>query len=121
MPNVKAHMIIGSVATTAVALADEKPSKITHNVVVAPFIGASVARLPDLLEPALHPNHRQFFHSFTMLAAVGVGMVKAYKWEPETTFEKLVRGLIVLGGVAYASHLLADGLTPKGLPIVGKL
>ena len=28
-----------------------------------------------------------------MLTAVGVGVVKAYKWDPETPFEKVIRGL----------------------------
>lgn len=86
MPNAKANMIIGSVASTAEAVADEKP-RITQNVVVAPCDGGSVARLPDLFESTLHPNYRQFFHSLTTLAVVGV---------------------------VYVSNLLADGLTPQG-------
>jgi inner membrane protein len=121
MPNARTHMIIGAVTTAVAALVDDKPSKVTHNIVAAPLIGAAVARLPDILEPALHPNHRQLFHSITTLLAVGTGVIKAYKWEPETPFEGVLRGLIVLGGVAYISHLLADGSTPKGLPLFGKL
>ena len=103
MPNARIHMIIGAVTTAVAALLDDKPSKVTHSIVAAPLIGEAMARLPDILEPALHPNHRQFFHSIT------------------TLYEGVLHGLIVLGGVAYISHLLADGSTPKGHPLFGKL
>ena len=35
--------------------------------------------LPDLLEPALHPNHRQFFHGVLFAAGVSIALYKLYQ------------------------------------------
>lgn len=43
-------------------------------------MGAAAAcfpSLPDVLEPAVHPNHRKFFHSVTFAVALGFGMRRA--------------------------------------------
>jgi hypothetical protein len=37
-------------------------------LLLATGVGMVVGLLPDLLEPALHPNHRQFFHSYAVTA-----------------------------------------------------
>lgn len=121
MPNARTHMLVGAGVTTLAALADKEKSEVTHNIVMSPLIGALGAKLPDMLEPALHPNHRQFFHSVSFLAAMSAGLYKVYKWSPDDPLEKLIRGVLLLGGVAYASHLLCDATTPKSLPLVGKL
>lgn len=121
MPNAKTHTLVGAGVGLTVALLDNNKHPATHNVAVAPAVGALMGRLPDILEPALHPNHRQFFHGMTVLTLLSTALLKAYRWSPEEPFEKFLRGLMLIGGGAYLSHLICDASTPKGLPLVGKL
>lgn len=121
MPNAKTHMLVGAGVGLTAALLDNNKHPVSHNVVVASAVGAFMGRLPDILEPALHPNHRQFFHGMTVLTLLSTGLLKAYHWSPEEPFEKFLRGLMLIGGGAYLSHLICDASTPKGLPLVGKL
>lgn len=84
-------------------------------------MGAAAAlmpSLPDLLEPAVHPNHRKIFHSFAMAATVTFGLRQAYKWDPKTDWERLIRFLVLAGGAAYLGHLARDAFTAKSLPLV---
>lgn len=121
MPNAKTHILVGAGVGLTAALLDKKKHPASHNIAVAPVVGAFMGKLPDILEPALHPNHRQFFHGVTVLTALSAGLLKAYRWSPEEPFERILRGLMLIGGGAYLSHLLLDMTTPKGLPLVGKL
>jgi len=79
------------------------------------FVGGMFALGPDFLEPALHPNHRQFFHSFTVLGLLCYGNYRALSTLTLGSQEKLA---IVISSVGYASHLLMDSVTPKSLPVV---
>ncbi|MFC4349598.1 metal-dependent hydrolase [Kordiimonas lipolytica] len=88
------------------------------NVATGALLGKYAARLPDMFEPASHPNHRNFFHSWVFLGTLGVGMYKLTKWEPKEGYEKVLKWFVLIAGVAYASHLLRDSITPKGLPLV---
>lgn len=83
--------------------------------------GALLGTLPDILEPADHPNHRQFFHGLLFAAILGYLGYKLYKWKPEEPWQEVVRmvGMIAIG--AYLIHLAMDASTPKSLPVVGKL
>lgn len=121
MPNAKTHMLVGAGVGLTAALLDNNKHPASHNVAVAPALGAFMGRLPDILESALHPNHRQFFHGIAVLTLLSAGLLKAYRWSPEDPFEKFLRGLMLIGGGAYLSHLICDASTPKGLPLVGKL
>jgi inner membrane protein len=121
MPNANTHMLIGAGVSTTIAILDKNKHPISHNIAIAPVIGVFMGRLPDILEPSIHPNHRQLFHSIAALTLLSAGLLKAYKWSPEDPFDKFVRGLLLIGGVAYLSHLFSDASTPKGLPLLGKL
>jgi membrane-bound metal-dependent hydrolase YbcI (DUF457 family) len=114
-------MLVGAGAVSLAALADDNPHPLTHSLLFAPILGCVAGKLPDHIEPAIHPNHRQFFHSITIMSLLTVGLIKTYQWKPGQPLEKLIRGLVLLGGVGYLSHLLCDATTPKGLPLVGKL
>jgi inner membrane protein len=46
---------------------------------VAAATAAGCGTLPDVLEPALHPNHRQFFYSFLFAIDVGFVLYKLYQ------------------------------------------
>ncbi|MBL1141596.1 MAG: metal-dependent hydrolase [Proteobacteria bacterium] len=84
-------------------------------------LAAKTAKLPDILEPALHPNHRQFFHSLGFAGLVGYGMYELYKWETEDDLEKVLRLAGLAIGGSYLIHLFCDSTTPKGLPVLGNL
>lgn len=74
--------------------------------------------LPDIIEPASHPNHRQFFHSHAFAGVVGYGVYRTWKWETETENQKWVKTALLAIGGAYLVHLLMDSGTPKGLPAI---
>ncbi|MGB2256314.1 MAG: metal-dependent hydrolase [Spongiibacter marinus] len=117
------HQFAGAVAAFAIAQHDSK-NKTTplHHPAVAIPIGAYLGKLPDMIEPSLgNPHHRQFFHSLTVLGLLGVGMHKVYRWDPQDNVKQLLRGLLLLGGAAYLSHLALDALTSRSLPILGKI
>jgi inner membrane protein len=121
--NGPAHQLAGAAVALAVTLNDdpEKTSPLHHPLAAIPT-GAFLGKVPDWLEPALkNPNHRQFFHSILTLGLVGVGTYKIYQWEPKDNFEKIIRGLLLIGGVAYLSHLVLDATTRRSLPLVGNL
>ena len=87
-------------------------------MVASSVLGLYAAKLPDMIEPALNPNHRKFFHSFTFGTGVSYAMYKVYKWEPNDSVEKVLRGILLILGGAYLSHLILDASTPKSLPLI---
>jgi membrane-bound metal-dependent hydrolase YbcI (DUF457 family) len=119
--NAAAHQWTAALTAGLVLHADER----TRGQVTAwPIAGAGLAavatNLPDILEPALNPHHRQFFHSLAfagLLIACGKAL---YDWQPETDEGRFSRkaGLIGLG--AYLCHLALDATTPRSLPLLGR-
>jgi hypothetical protein len=95
--------------------------KQTAKPIIGGGLGALCGTLPDLVEPALHPNHRQFFHSLLFAGVIAYGGYKLYKWRSDEEWQKWLRfgGMVAIG--AYLIHLMMDGTTPKSLPLVGKL
>jgi inner membrane protein len=89
-----------------------------------PLVGAGLAvvltNLPDLLEPAVHPHHRQFFHSVAFCCLVGWGAYEVYKWEPDEEWKQAARFALLVGGGALLIHLALDALTKRSLPLIGK-
>lgn len=82
-------------------------------------LGTALGTLPDIIEPAKHPNHRQFFHGVVFAAVLGYTAYKLYKWKPEEPWQEVVRMLGLIAISAYLIHLSMDALTPKSLPLVG--
>jgi len=71
--------------------------------------------LPDLLEPAISPHHRNFFHSWRMLKIIifyiiPITIISAY-FVDERYF------ILVAFFAGYCLHLLPDSLTKRGLPL----
>ena len=64
------HAFAGAMAGSAV-FCSEKEADSLADLMVACGLGTFGGKLPDLLEPALHPNHRKFFHSLLFAAGVG--------------------------------------------------
>ena len=118
-------------------------------VTIGGALGGFIAsRWPDVLEPAVCPNHRQLAHSVTTGSCVltyaaqavpewesywrGVAInTRGLRLDPMTPVQDLfslqARELLawlfvgLSSGVAagYLSHLALDGFTPAGLPLVG--
>lgn len=120
MPNRTTHVFAGGAIGLAIASMDKQKNDVSHQPPFAGLVGAVGGRLPDLLEPATNPNHRQFFHSILVLGTICVSMYEIYQWSPESNLEKFIRGFLLKLFGAYGSHLLLDMRTPKGLPLVGK-
>jgi len=115
------HKTIGAAVGIAAITIDTNPKKqsIIHNPLFATPIATFGGMLPDIIEPSSRgPHHRQFFHSLVVAGFLGYGLYKTYKWEPESKSAKCLRIIALLIGAGYISHLLADSLTPRGLPIV---
>ena len=73
---------------------------------VAGGFGALCGSLPDLIEPAVHPNHRQFFHSVMFAAILAGGLHHLNRWRPEEPWQRLIRCAGLIAGVAYLVHLV---------------
>jgi inner membrane protein len=84
-------------------------------------LGAVFTNLPDMLEPAALPNHRQFFHRLAFAGVLWVVAHKVYKWETDSPFDDAIRFVLLVAAGAYLVHLLLDAGTPKSLPILGAL
>lgn len=83
--------------------------------------GYCLGTVPDLIEPASHPHHRQFFHGWLFAGALAYGVYRLYRWEPETTDQKFWRAVGLIAGAAYLVHLAMDATTKGSLPLVGRL
>jgi len=121
MPCANTHRVVNF--ATAFAYLASRPLD-QQNGIAHPLVGASacalLASLPDAIEPAIHPNHRQFFHSIAFASLIGYGVYKAYQWQTQTTQERILRGAALIFGSAYLLHLMADFGTAKSLPLLGK-
>ncbi len=147
MPKRKEHLAVGIIAGLGVGLATavlvEKRDRWLHVVTCTLSAGVG-ARLPDVMEPALSPNHRGVAHS--VAAGVGVGVLMRARhharclelalecdrraaalqrdspqWGAEVRGARLWRlaAAALLGLLAgYASHLVMDGATPRSLPLI---
>lgn len=78
-------------------------------------VGALAAMIPDVLEPATNPNHREFFHSYVLLITTLTTELHILDKVQANYLLKLL-SLAAAGG--YSSHLLADSCTPEGLPLL---
>ena len=118
MPNAVKHAKIGAVAGGAAALvvARRWERKLDAGEIgVCTGLGMLAAGIPDLLEPAVSPRHRQTAHSILVLAVILllVGWYCTRDTEQEKEFTKM---MAAAAGAGYLSHLLADAFTPAGLP-----
>ena len=119
MPGRKEHIVIS--AFTAVAanivmqLFESEEQKVDIiELIQAAFLGAIGGVLPVLIEPAVNPNHRKFFHSYSTM--LGVGYSVAGKHTKKCS--RFRKRMMVSAVIGYISHLIADSTTSKGLPFV---
>ena len=79
--------------------------------------GLLAAGVPDFIEPAINPHHRQFAHSFTAGSLILRFANDQCVVENGglTPYQKI---LMAAGIAGYLSHLLADACTPTCLPLI---
>lgn len=118
--NALQHAQIGVTTVTLATVIEEYNEKgtITEETFIAFLIASTTSSMPDWIEPAFHPNHRQFFHSIAFALGIGAGVYKAYQWQPQNTLQLWARRGLIAIGITYLVHLLVDSTTPKGLPLI---
>lgn len=115
------HRLAGAAALGAVAaLLSPKREDAVPYAAAGCVGGYCFSTLPDLIEPATNPHHRQFFHSLVFAGALAYGLYKLYQWEPETPGYEVLRVVGLLAGGAYLVHLAFDATTKRSLPLIGR-
>lgn len=100
---------------------EQKAGKATLEPLAGGFAACVLTKLPDLLEPATTPHHRQFFHSLGFASILGIGLLKLNQWQPDGAADKFWKALGMLAISSYLIHLTLDTTTAKSLPLIGKL
>lgn len=122
MANGNTHRALAALTVGGTLLYQESlENKNTARPLIGTVLGGMFGTLPDLLEPASNPHHRQFFHGAVFLVAVGWVGWKTLEWCPEDDWQKAIRFTLLVGCGAYLSHLALDALSKHSLPLVGKL
>lgn len=121
MPNASTHRLGAATTVGLISLVYELAQGEEANPgwpLIATALAAMTATLPDVIEPATNPYHRQFFHSIFFAILVGYGLFRLYEWKPQEDWQKALRfGGLAIGG-AYLVHLVMDACTPFSLPPV---
>lgn len=81
-------------------------------------LGLITSAVPDIVEPALHSHHRQFFHSVTA-GSVLTGFALNRCSHNNELWDDFTKILAAVAVTSYLSHLVADLSTPRGLPVLG--
>ncbi len=122
MPNGNNHRLLAALVIGGFSLSQNTGSEeALKRSLLHSSVAALATNLPDLLEPAINPHHRQFFHSMVFGGLVVYAGCKLYRWSPEERWERVARNLLLVGCGSYLLHLLADSFTPRGLPLVGRV
>lgn len=120
MPNSGTHLIVGGMVglTGMIFLKWIRNEKVTFwegvGGVLAGCLGAS---LPDLLEPVNNPSHRKVLHSIAM-GGTGIPFSISRIYEGVWPLTQEERDILIILLSGYFSHLVLDGGTPRGLPIL---
>lgn len=118
MPCSKTHFFIGCAAGALVGLASEQASQDirpdaeinVERILACTAIGGLVGLIPDILEPATSSWHRKLAHSVVVGAAISTGL-RRLDGEDSTALTNAT----IFG---YLSHLFADAMTPRSLPLI---
>lgn len=119
--NGPAHQVVAGFATGVFLVEQERKAGVqTAKPIVAGTAAALFTKLPDMLEPATSPNHRQFFHSFAFAGLLCLAFHELGKWQPESAGGEVLKALGQVAIPAYLIHLFLDSLTAKSLPLIGR-
>ena len=122
MPNFSEHLGLSAVVSAGMYFGmcryyGRQPA--LGELLVSGGIGIAAGAAPDIFEPATDPNHRALGHS----VALGTALTKfaIINCSPEnSSWEEFVKIAVAVATVSYLAHLIADALTPKSLPLVGR-
>ena len=120
--NAKAHAAISGLTVSGllwVGHAVNPGARLPHPA-LGGLVAMLAASLPDVLEPATSPNHRQFCHSVVFAGGLVTGLKEIYQWTPETPLGRFVRDVLLSAGLAYLIHLGVDATTAKSIPWLGR-
>lgn len=119
MPNATAHRLGAALAIAGVSAYVENRNGENTGIPLAHAAFAYLSgTLPDLIEPANNPHHRQFFHSVVFAGLLGAGLYRLYQWETEDDIQKLFKTLSLVAGGACLVHLAMDSTTARSLPLI---
>ncbi len=122
MPNKSTHQFLAALGVGGtLLLTGEDNEETAPRAVGGAALAGLLTNLPDKLEPALNPHHRQFFHSYAIAGGIGLTGHSLIKWKPKDDLERVLRSILLVGCGAYLIHLATDSLTSRSLPILGKL
>lgn len=114
-----AHQSAAILCAVGAALLEKCPDNERPVLGVAMVLGAVLgAKLPDILEPAVHSHHRAFFHSIAFAGGLIWAVKKLREWEPTTAEHRLLKAACLGALVGYGSHLALDATTPRSLPLL---
>ena len=120
--NAAEHRLVSALTLSALGTAGcRENEEVVPRAAAFGLGGYCFATLPDLVEPATSPHHRQFFHSVLFAVALGYGLYKLYEYEPQSTIGEVARLAGLIAGGAYLIHLALDATTKRSLPWVGRL
>jgi len=121
MPNAATHQAFSTASVFfGLLYQDRKKDQQTAVPVIGAGLAYATARLPDILEPATSPNHRQFFHSLAFAGFLGLTARQIYEWKPEEEWQKWLRLALLAAIASYGVHLALDFCTKRSLPLLGK-
>jgi len=122
MPRYKEHLVVAALTSGIVRTVMElqqnpriKVGELIIKSVSSAVVGGIGGVLPDLIEPAVDPNHRGAGHS----VVAGGMLASAHRriWanpDIDPWFKQIVTDL----AVGYGTHLVLDAGTPRGLPLL---
>lgn len=150
MSNAKVHAVVGTGCGLGASMYRARHQGVLgflSESVGGGFGGFVGGKIPDLIEPASHPNHRGVAHSLTVGGGTVLAFARAPSWEQrlrdaanrmrnerlETegvgrsmllwlaeVFLRVLTGFLTGLGAGYVSHLALDGCTPRGLPVLAR-
>lgn len=118
MPNSKEHAILGFFVSAGIyALAKQFSNEEINwgEATKYGMIGAGLALLPDIIEPATGPYHRGFAHSIAISSIVICAVRGIHQSENFNSEQKIA--ITSLAG-AFLSHHVVDAGTPAGIPLI---
>lgn len=118
MPNGNAHLLVGAGLGFAGYLVYCRFSDRKFDLAEALLATGACALgsvSPDVLEPAVHSWHRGVCHS-----ATAGGAAARVAWTPWAggSNSDLATLLLSFFALGYLSHLVMDGCTPRGIPLL---
>ena len=121
MPNFREHLGLSAVVSAGMYFGmcryyGRRPA--LGELLVCEGIGIAAGAAPDIFEPATDPHHRGFGHSVALGTALTKVAITNCNRE-NGSWQEFLKIAVAVASVSYVVHLIADGFTPNGLPLLG--